>query len=328
MKTNPRAWRKVAIALTGGGCRGVTQPPRLLVLMEFLHEHGIPVSDLFTKSVGTFNGFGFAADPTPDGVRRIMHIWREYCNAPSKIYTPSLTRFYFKEGYCFLKWLVTKKQDENYLDLSPLLSTLRREIDIEKAIHSPIHWHISTEEFLSRRKVFFSNRALQQQDPDTAKRLLIEYMRASAALELVFKPVEIQYPDGRVVLCCDGDVADPASISDALDAGCDAVFALLTIPTTRRMPEENVNLLKRAVRLKNRLDGANLEKQIKDAQRRAKAEGTDIFVSQPAQTHPKLGLLNISPEAIAFHEHEEIVTMQDFLQNLDAHNLRYMDDIE
>ena len=62
----------IAFVLSGGGNRGALQAGALVALLE----HGIRPDLIVGTSVGALNGAALAADPTPDGARRLAESWR------------------------------------------------------------------------------------------------------------------------------------------------------------------------------------------------------------------------------------------------------------
>lgn len=62
---------KVAFVLSGGGNLGAIQVGMLRALVE----RGIQADIVLGCSVGALNGAAYAADPTPEGVRRLEELW-------------------------------------------------------------------------------------------------------------------------------------------------------------------------------------------------------------------------------------------------------------
>jgi NTE family protein len=62
---------KVAFVLSGGGNLGATQ----VGMLRALTERGIRADLVLGASVGALNGAAYAADPTPQGVRRLEDLW-------------------------------------------------------------------------------------------------------------------------------------------------------------------------------------------------------------------------------------------------------------
>ena len=64
-------WGKVAFVLSGGGNLGAIQVGMLRALVE----RGIRADLVLGCSVGALNGAAYAADPTPEGIRRLEELW-------------------------------------------------------------------------------------------------------------------------------------------------------------------------------------------------------------------------------------------------------------
>jgi len=66
-----------------------------------------------------------------------------------------------------------------------------------------------------------------------------------------------------------------------------------------------------------------LHHRIKEAQTKAKERGVNLFIIRPDETPPGLGLLEIDSKVIEFVKYHERKRMQEYIENLDAHNLRF-----
>jgi NTE family protein len=62
----------IAFVLSGGGNRGALQAGALQALLE----RGVRPNLIVGTSVGALNGIGLAADPTPEGARRLAEHWK------------------------------------------------------------------------------------------------------------------------------------------------------------------------------------------------------------------------------------------------------------
>lgn len=207
-------------------------------------------------------------------------------------------------------------------DPSPLIATLQREIDFQKVVESSYEWQIIAERFEDDKKVIFSKSDFVGLDARVLKIKILERFLACAALYPFFEMVELEQSDGTRAHHIDGDVADPAPILHAFRTGCDAVFVFLNAPEKYPKPKhvgeglwELYGILTRSL----------IKRNIVEAQFFAKQEKKDLFVSRPIALHENLGLLNINPVAIEIHERQDEAAMEEYLQNLDAHNLRFAD---
>lgn len=211
-----------------------------------------------------------------------------------------------------------------FFDPTPLLTTLNREIDFDKVIRSSIDWHIGVRRFEDNAKMTFSNYEFAGHDPRLCKTLLFQRILASAALYPWFEMAELS-TGGQKFHFIDGDIADPVPIYDAFDAGCETVFVLLNIPEVYSRPS---NLIEAALEFTNVVNRELINERIRHAQRRAKAEGRNLFVIRPKSLHPDLGLLSISSQAIEFHERQETEATEEYVACLNGHNLRAQPELE
>src|SRR5438270_10807244 len=65
--------REVAFVLGGGGILGAHE----VGMLRALAESSIEPDLILGTSIGAINGAFFAADPTPDGVRRLADLWAQ-----------------------------------------------------------------------------------------------------------------------------------------------------------------------------------------------------------------------------------------------------------
>lgn len=218
------------------------------------------------------------------------------------------------------------KRMKAFFDPFPLLARLGEEIDLQKVLSSPIVWHIITERYEDGATVVFSNK-----DPDLAmsgsentrslkvqQDLFFKRIRASMALYPLFEMVEM---DGYRYL--DADLANPLPVEEAFGLGCDTIFIFLNIPkqSVRIEPSPLRDLLELNDLL--RLNERYIHHRVKEAQVKAKERGVNLFVIRPDNIPPGLGLLEIDSKVIEFVKHHERKRMNEYLENLDAHNLRF-----
>jgi len=223
------------------------------------------------------------------------------------------------------------KRMKGFLDPFPFLARLSEEFDLQKILDSPIIWHILTERYEDGATVVFSNK-----DPDLAMDvsqgarsqkakhdLFFKRMRASMALYPLFEMVEI---DGYRYL--DADVANSLPVEEAFRYGCKTVFIILNVPSKRVRVEPHP--LRDMLEMNNllRLNERYIHHRIKEAQMKAKELGVNLFIIRPDEIPAGLGLLEIDSKVIESVKRYEQKRMKEYLQDLDAHNLRFAPAIE
>jgi predicted patatin/cPLA2 family phospholipase len=121
----------------------------------------------------------------------------------------------------------------------------------------------------------------------------------------------------------DADLANPLPVEEAFGLGCDTIFIFLNIPkqSVRIEPSPLRDLLELNDLL--RLNERYIHHRVKEAQAKAKERGVNLFVIRPDNIPPGLGLLEIDSKVIEFVKHHERKRMNEYLENLDAHNLRF-----
>jgi len=213
-----------------------------------------------------------------------------------------------------------------FLDPFPLLTRLGEQIDLRKVLASSIVWHILAERYEDGATVVFSNKdsdlAMDGSDDARSRKakhdLFFSRIRASMALYPLFEMVEL---DGYRYL--DADLANPLPVEEAFGFGCDTVFMFLNVPRKSVCVEPHPlrDLVELNFRL--RLNERYLHHRIKEAQAKAKERGVNLFIIRPDETPPGLGLLEIDSKVIEFVKYHERKRMQEYIENLDAHNLRF-----
>lgn len=219
------------------------------------------------------------------------------------------------------------KRMKAFFDPFPLLARLGEEIELQKVLRSPIVWHIITERYEDGATVLFSNK-----DPDLAMEgnedtrtqkakhdLFYKRIRASMALYPLFEMVEM---NGYRYL--DADLANPLPVEEAFGLGCDTMFIFLNVPrqSVRVEPYPLRDLLELNDLL--RLNERYIHHRVKEAQKKAKERGVNLFVIRPDDIPPGLGLLEIDSKVIEYVKNHERKRMKEYLENLDAHNLRFV----
>ncbi|MEK7636275.1 MAG: patatin-like phospholipase family protein [Patescibacteria group bacterium] len=204
-----------------------------------------------------------------------------------------------------------------FFDPSPLLTIVRKRIDFQKVIDSPVELSISTLRFSNRKQVIFSNHD-SGMHPDR----IFQCVLASAALYPFFEMVKIDNIEYE-----DGDIADPLPIEVAFHAQCDTVFVFLNTPARLERTRGTLieDLLEQAVVNNHKLLSEGLVK----SQRSAKTNGKNLFIFRPMTIHKDLGTLSItSPDAVEFHKIQDTQDVENYLGNIEKYNLRYLPDIE
>ncbi len=218
------------------------------------------------------------------------------------------------------------KRMKAFFDPFPLLARLGEEIDLQKVLRSPIVWHIITERYEDGATVVFSNKDLDlamdgNEDTRSQKAkldLFFKRIRASMALYPLFEMVEME---GYRYL--DADLANPLPVEEAFGLGCDTMFIFLNVPSqsVRIEPYPLRDLLELNDLL--RLNERYIHHRVKEAQVQAKERGVNLFVIRPDDIPPGLGLLEIDSKVIEFVKNHERKRMKEYLENLDANNLRF-----
>jgi hypothetical protein len=72
-----------------------------------------------------------------------------------------------------------------------------------------------------------------------------------------------------------------------------------------------------------RLNERYIHQRLREAQVRAKELGVNLFVVRPEDIPSGLGLLSIDRKVIDYVKYREQRRTQEFLANLEAHNLRF-----
>jgi len=110
--------------------------------------------------------------------------------------------------------------------------------------------------------------------------------------------------------------------------GCDTIFIFLNVPRDRIRTEPYP--LRDLLELNNflRLNQRYIHHRVKEAQAKAKERGVNLFVICPDEIPSGLGLLEIDRKVIEFVKNHEQKRMEEYLANLDAHNLRFAPPIQ
>jgi predicted acylesterase/phospholipase RssA len=223
------------------------------------------------------------------------------------------------------------KRMKAILDPFPLLARLGEQIDLQRVLASPVSWHIIAERYEDGATVVFSNKdhdvAMEGTEDARSQKakqdLFFARIRASMALYPLFEMVEI---NGHRYL--DADLANPLPLEEAFGLGCDTMFIFLNVP--QRSVRIDPHPLRDLLELNDlmRLSERYIHHRVKEAQRKAKERGVNLFVVRPAGIPPGLGLLEIDRKTIEFVKHDERTRMKAYLADLEAHNLRFAPPIQ
>ena len=262
-----------------------------------------------------------AAGRTVSFVFRLMDAFA----SPSKSFRRIVQAPEVQEAFNEVDKYFELKRMKSFLDPFPLLARLGEEFDLQKVLTSPIVWHILAERYEDGATVVFSNK-----DPDLAidgsedarsrkakYDLFSTRIRASMALYPLFEMVEM---DGYRYL--DADLANPLPVEEAFNVGCDTIFLFLNVPKQNVRIEPNP--LRDLLELNDlsRLNERYIHHRLKEAQVKAKERGVNLFVIRPDEIPPGLGLLEIDRKVIEQVKTRERKRMKDYLENLEANNLR------
>lgn len=197
-----------------------------------------------------------------------------------------------------------------FIDQTPLVEKLFKEIDCRKIIESPIPWDIFTQCVETEEEVVF-----RAQDA-SSEEVLQREIRASAAPIFYCDPVEI---NGKCYF--DNGWKNPVPISYAFNQGCDTVFVFFNQPADY-VERSNLPFIGKVITECEKITRELRAELIMSAWRRAKEEEKNLFVSFLRSLHPNLTFFNISPAAMEFHDRQDAEDMRKFMSNLERFNLK------
>ena len=206
---------RLGLALAGGGARAAAS----IGVLKVLAREGIPVSAVAGTSMGALIGGLYAAGYSPDEIERIFveNDWNDiFRDAPSRAFltqerkesgSSHLLEFRFKEGrFMPPSGLSAGQKLANLLMAKTLAASYQAEQDF------------------NRLKIPFRAIAADIETGETVvlgHGLLHEAMRASAAIPLVFQPVDYQ---GRLLV--DGGLANNLPVDTVKAMSVDRVLAV------------------------------------------------------------------------------------------------------
>lgn len=200
-----RWWRRrpasrpeqTAFVLAGGGSRGAVQ----VGMLTALFERGIRPDRVYGASVGAVNAAAFAADPSPDGVKRLEDVWVHL--HPDDI---------FPKARVHGPWMFFQQRASVYSN-SGLRKVLEMGLAVDRIEDTEIPLEVVVTSLTDGRERWLGEGPI------------IESVLASAAIPGIFPPVAI---DGE--LCIDGGVVDNVPISRAIAGGATKIYVLLCGP--------------------------------------------------------------------------------------------------
>ena len=205
---------KVGVVLSGGGARGFVH----VALLEALEEAGIPIDLVVGTSMGALVGGLYCSGYSPGDILRLANE-----NNLTYLFTKLSTTPIKKEYYPFINYEnnigTLDIQGESFVGfsgfiddarimdfLSHNLNHLDKNINFLKDLETPFVCNATS--VLDGEEVLFTEGSL------------VEAMRASMAIPLVFKPYTI---DSKQYW--DGGMADNISVKTAKEMGCDIIIA-------------------------------------------------------------------------------------------------------
>ncbi|MCA1843239.1 MAG: patatin-like phospholipase family protein [Actinobacteria bacterium] len=182
---------RTVFVLGGGGNLGAIQVGMLRAVLE----QGITPDEVVGCSVGAINAAAIAADPTPNGVKRLQDIWH---SIDGGVICPS--------GPLSSIRLLTRRA-RSMQPNDGLRDLIVRWLPFTTFDEAPIPFHVVATSLTTGHARWFASGPVM--DP----------LLASAALPAIFPPVEI---DGE--LYTDGAVVDNVPISKAIELGARRVY--------------------------------------------------------------------------------------------------------
>ena len=203
---------KTAFVLGGGGNLGAIQ----VGMIRALVDRGFIPDVVVGCSVGALNAACLAADPTPDGVDRLEHVWK---HLDGEAICPS--------GRLSGLFLLTRKY-RSLQSNDGLRRLIESSLPFRRFEDAKIPLHVVATSLRTGRERWFSSGSV------------VEPILASAALPAIFPPVEI---NGEPLI--DGAVVDNVPLTKALTLGAERVFVLHVgnFDRPRRAPKRPIDAL-------------------------------------------------------------------------------------
>ena len=177
---------RTVFVLGGGGNLGAVQVGMLRAVID----RGLRPDAIVGCSVGALNAAAIAADPTPEGVRRLVDIWLAL-----------RTEHLFPPGRLTAVRLLARRS-RSLCPNDGLIALMRSALQFETFEESPVPFEVVATSLATGAERWFSSGPI------------LPALTASAALPGVYPPVEL---GGELLI--DGGVVNNVPISRALDLG-------------------------------------------------------------------------------------------------------------
>lgn len=273
---------KKGLVLEGGAMRGMFSAGVLDVLME----QGIDFDGVVGVSAGAVFGCNFKSKQAGRTIRYNMKYIKnpEYCSLSSLIKTGDL----FGKDFCYRKI-------PNELDV----------FDNDTFIKNPLEFYVVATDINTGKAIYKRIGSANEEG--------LEWMRASASMPLVSKPIQI---DGKELL--DGGIADSIPLKFFINKGYDKNLVVLTQPRGYRKEKNSlIPLMKLSLRKYPKLIEAMSNRHILyngqiEYTEQAEKEGK-AFIIRPKRKLP-IGRLEKNPETL-----KKVYDLgrQEALENLD-----------
>ena len=188
---------RTAFVLAGGGSRGAVQ----VGMLEELTRRGIRADRVYGASVGAINGAGYAGDPTPEGIARMVEHWLGVKGTEI-----------FPRGTFDGPWAWLQKRAAVHANTG-VRAIIEAGVHYENLEDAVVPIEVVATSLTDGHEVWLTHGPA------------VEAILASTAIPSIFPPVMI---DGDVLV--DGGVVNNVPISRAQAAGCDRIYVLLCGP--------------------------------------------------------------------------------------------------
>lgn len=199
LRRGKRGGAPVAFVLGGGGSRGAVQVGMLAELVD----RGIRADRVYGASVGAVNAAAYAADPTPDGMKKLEDVWVHL--RPDDI---------FPKARVHGPWLFFQQRSAVYSNQG-LRKVLESGIEVDRIEETVIPLEVVVTSLTDGSERWLVDGPI------------VESVLASAAIPGIFPPVSV----GSEILI-DGGVVNNVPISRAVAGGARTVYVLLCSPSS------------------------------------------------------------------------------------------------
>lgn len=241
------AEKAAGLVLAGGGARGAYEFGALSVLLPALEAHGVSLSTLAGTSVGAINAAHVASTAHLPAARAAEHgleVWREI--SKGEVIRPIIAR---QAPLTALRYAgeilsVPGVRLDSLLDPAPLERNLESWIDWD-ALRSNLGFSapgalavVATDAASGRTVAFVEGSELPPSGSHTLDyaraRITARHLRASAAIPILFPPVQLDSAAGRPGWYVDGGTRLNTPIKPALDLGAERLVIVATGAGERR----------------------------------------------------------------------------------------------